>query len=561
MTNASISDLFSLLSKLMDIHQENSFKAKSYANAAFQIDKCAVALATIPHNQIAFQQGIGESSAKKIIEILETGQMAQLNELLAKTPEGILELMKIKGIGPKKIATIWHDLGVESPGELLYACQENRLILYKGFGEKTQQSIQDALEFYFSNQDRYLFAEIEVSAALIEARLSALLHQKVWISGSMIRQEEIIEQLEFVVVGTSDEVQKLMAAADDFAFIQVQEITHTILQYRYQTTLNISIHVCDSNSLAEVYFDTSATQEFATAFKEQYKFSSQPLSATLPDIGIFESLHLPYIPPYVRDQKEIIATITSTSFSEVIQETDIQGVIHAHSTWSDGKFSIEDMAKACREKGYTYLVMSDHSVSSFYARGLSVERIKEQQQEIDALNNKMAPFRIFKSIECDILNEGQLDYSDEVLQSFDVVIASVHQNLKMSEEKAMSRLMRAIENPYTRILGHPTGRLLLSRKGYPIDHKAIIDACKLHDVVIEINANPRRLDLDWRWVRYAKEQGVMVSINPDAHQLSGIDDIRYGVLVAQKALLKKEQNLSSYSLAEFEQFISKRKAT
>lgn len=557
MTNAVISDYFSLLSKLMDIHQENSFKAKSYANAAFQIDKCPVALSEIPRDQIAFQQGIGDSSAKKIMELLETGQLEQLNELLAKTPEGILELMKIKGIGPKKIATIWHELGVESPGELLYACQENRLILYKGFGEKTQQSIQEALEFYASNQDRFLYAEMEVTADLLQTRLSSLLHREVWITGAFIRQEEIIDQLEFVTVIAANDLQQILLSAEDFSLIDTKDkITHQVLRYRYQDSLQVFIYVCESNHLAELYFETSATTEFVNAFKETYTIPSDSSLSPLPDAGIFEKLQLPYIPAYVRDQAEIIPSITSTLFTDVITEADIKGVIHTHSTWSDGKYSIHDMAKACIEKGYSYLVMSDHSVSSFYARGLSVERIYEQQSEIDALNQKLAPFRIFKSIECDILHEGQLDYSDDVLGSFDIVIASVHQNLKMTEEKAMSRLMRAIEHPYTRILGHPTGRLLLSRKGYPIDHKAIIDACKQHNVVIEINANPRRLDIDWRWVRYAREQGVMVSINPDAHHVNGIDDIRYGVLVAQKALLKKEENLSSLSLSDFEQFIS-----
>jgi DNA polymerase (family 10) len=199
--------------------------------------------------------------------------------------------------------------------------------------------------------------------------------------------------------------------------------------------------------------------------------------------------------------------------------------------------------------------MSDHSVSSFYANGLSIERIEKQQEEIDALNKKLAPFKIFKSIECDILNDGRLDYEEAVLATFDLVICSVHQNLKMTEEKAMQRILTAIENPFCHILGHPTGRLLLSRKGYPIDHLKIIEACVKNNVVIEINANPRRLDLDWRWIRYAVKQGVMLSINPDAHSIDGIDDIRYGVLSAQKGMMTAKDNLSSLSLHEFEMFL------
>jgi DNA polymerase (family 10) len=217
------------------------------------------------------------------------------------------------------------------------------------------------------------------------------------------------------------------------------------------------------------------------------------------------------------------------------------------------------MALACQQKGYEYLVMSDHSVSSFYANGLSIERIEKQQEEIDALNKKLAPFKIFKSIECDILNDGRLDYEEAVLATFDLVICSVHQNLKMTEEKAMQRILTAIENPYCHILGHPTGRLLLSRKGYPIDHLKIIEACVKNNVVIEINANPRRLDMDWRFIQQAIEMGAMLSINPDAHSLDGIDDIRLGVLASQKGMLTQPYNLSSLNLTAFEAYLKKLK--
>ncbi len=238
---------------------------------------------------------------------------------------------------------------------------------------------------------------------------------------------------------------------------------------------------------------------------------------------------------------------------------DIKGIIHSHSNWSDGSNTIEEMAKNAIAKGFEYLVISDHSKSAFYANGLQIERIKEQHHYIDELNTQLAPFKIFKSIESDILNDGSLDYGNEILATFDLVIASVHSNLKMSEEKAMQRLIKAIENPYTTILGHMTGRLLLSRKGYPVDHKRIVDACVANHVVIEINANPSRLDIDWRHMDYALEQNVLLSINPDAHSPEGFDDIRYGVSVAQKALLAKEQNLSSFGLQELETYLLNRR--
>jgi DNA polymerase (family 10) len=218
------------------------------------------------------------------------------------------------------------------------------------------------------------------------------------------------------------------------------------------------------------------------------------------------------------------------------------------------------MAKACIEKKMEYLVISDHSKSAFYANGLNEDRIRAQHELVNELNEKLAPFKIFKSIECDILYDGKMDYSDPVLSTFDLVIASVHSILNMTEEKAMMRLLGAIHNPYTTILGHMTGRLLLSRKGYPVNHEAVIEACKKNNVVIELNAHPRRLDMDWRWIDKATEAGVLISIDPDAHSIDGFDDTRYGVLAAQKGGLTKEQNLSSFSLAEFERFLAGRRS-
>ena len=250
---------------------------------------------------------------------------------------------------------------------------------------------------------------------------------------------------------------------------------------------------------------------------------------------------------------------STTSPAPPIQPKDIRGLIHCHSTWSDGGNSLEELAEACLKKGLEYMVISDHSKSAFYAQGLSEERIAAQHKQIDELNKKLKPFRIFKSIECDILNDGSLDYSDKVLQSFDLVIASVHSNLKMTEEKAMERLLKAIANPYTCILGHMTGRLLLSRNGYPVDHTRIIDACAKHRVAIELNANPNRLDIDWRHIDEALKAGVYISINPDAHSVEGIEDILFGVLQAQKTKLSPDRNLSSLGLQEFEAYLEDRK--
>jgi DNA polymerase (family 10) len=240
----------------------------------------------------------------------------------------------------------------------------------------------------------------------------------------------------------------------------------------------------------------------------------------------------------------------------IVQPSDINGIVHNHSTWSDGIHTLEEMSLHVRDEGYAYFAICDHSQSAFYANGLQPERVLQQMEEIDTLNRKLAPFRIFKGIESDILNDGSLDYTDDMLAMFDLVVASIHSNLRMDEDKATTRLIKAIENPYTRILGHPTSRLLLARPGYPIDYKKVIDACAANGVVMELNANPQRMDIDYHWLPYCQEKGVMVAINPDAHSRGQVGYVKYGVSTARKGMLKKANCLNTKSLAEFEKWIA-----
>ncbi|MFN5422690.1 MAG: helix-hairpin-helix domain-containing protein [bacterium] len=549
-SNAAISDMFTLLSKLMDIHQENSFKSKSYSSAAYAIDKLSEELQHIQREKLFNLKGIGESSAKKIIEILDSGRMAQLDELIGRTPEGVLEMLQIKGLGPKKISTIWKEMGIETLGELLYACNENRLLLYKGFGEKTQQNVADSIEFYLRNQGHFLYAEIEEYAHAFQETLKKQFTECTFVlCGEFVRQQPTIETIEWV---TNIQSSILIDFLANNGFV-VEFSDDKKIVVRGNENVGLVFNFSTNNDFHKTVFLLNGSEDFINSWKEQYPASLvQPTS----EEDIFKIASVNYIPVCQREEKDIIQLASKKSLSNTIRTEDIKGIIHSHSDWSDGVNKIDDMAKACINRGFEYLVISDHSKSAFYANGLSEERIKQQHLFIDELNKKFSPFKIFKSIESDILNDGSLDYSPSLLGTFDLVIASVHSNLKMSEEKAMQRVMTAIENPYTTILGHPTGRLLLSRKGYPLDHERIIDACIANRVAIEINAHPRRLDLDWRWIRKAQEKGAMLSINPDAHNTEGYNDIRYGVLAAQKGGLQKNNNLSSLSLAEFEQYLS-----
>ncbi len=547
MDNYQIADAFSLLSKLMDIHGENSFKSKSYAAAAFSIEKCSVLLNEMPKEKISSIKGIGNSASEKIIEIIETGQLKVLNEIIFKTPPGIIEMLSIKGIGPKKIHTIWKEMQIETVGELLYACQENRLKMYKGFGEKTQIAVAETIRFYFNNKELHLYVQLELIAEQTRQHLSECLKKENFITGEFKRQCEIISFLDFVVAEDPQRVMEALETQHAFVF---EVSTDEYLLYKTNTGIKIRIYCTNAENLYKTIVRTSSSAEFNEVFAPKMNGTADSEEA------VFENAGLPFIPAALRENPAILQ---SRNIPELIQPSDIRGIIHCHSNWSDGSNSIEELCQAAISSGLEYLVISDHSKSAFYANGLFEERIAAQHQQIDELNKKLHPFRIFKSIESDILNDGSLDYNERVLATFDMVIASVHSNLKMTEDKAMMRLLKAIGNPYTTILGHMTGRLLLSRNGYPVDHKKITDACIANDVVIELNAHPNRLDMDWRHIGYALEKGAMISIDPDAHFIDGLNDIKYGVLVAQKAGVTSKQNLSSYTLDEMEKFIKQRK--
>ncbi len=550
MNNYEIADHFSLLSKLMDIHGEDSFRSKSYSNVAFNIERLPADASEMSDGELFAVRGIGASTGKKIRELQTTGKLPQLDDLLAKTPPGILDMLQIKGLGPKKISVIWTEMGIESLGELEYACNENRLVALKGFGTKTQESVLQNIVYFKQNLGFHLWAEVEAFANSLVKQLAES-HPENYLSltGDMRRQNETVEFVEVVTDISLTTIGMEFEAVPETVIEEEGE--ELIVKMPGQPRLKF--YFCGGEDFYATLFATTGSEEFMNAFTDRY---SIPEHAETEE-EIFTANGLAFIPPMMRETAGVLDRAAADTLPVLIQPKDIRGIIHSHSTWSDGVHTIEQMAKAARDQGLEYLVISDHSQTAFYAGGLKPEQIAAQHQEVDALNAKLAPFKIFKSIESDILGDGSLDYSAQVLDTFDLVIASVHSNLKMTEEKAMERVLNAVRNPHTAILGHPTGRLLLSRKGYPLEHKVLIDTCAEHNVVIEINAHPRRLDIDWRWIEYAMEKGVLLSIDPDAHAVDGYKDTYYGVKVAQKGGLTKECNLSSFSLGEFEAFLKK----
>ncbi|MGB8193805.1 MAG: PHP domain-containing protein, partial [Chitinophagaceae bacterium] len=477
-----------------------------------------------------------------------------LDDYIEKTPPGVVEMLNIKGIGPKKICTIWKEMGLESIGELLYACEENRLLNFKGFGAKTQETVKESIEFYQKSQGSHLYVEVELYADSIHKNLlKQFPNEQFEFTGQFKRQLEIIDRLEWI---TTCQPLQLQLFFEPNGFTTESQLADAI-SFKGEQNVLLSFQYSEAPAFYETLFATSCSEEFLSQWKNN--FGENSLQNIASEEEAFSKQKLSYIPALLREKSRTIQKLNEPA-PNLIQPEDIKALIHCHSKWSDGVNTIEEMAKACMKRGWEYMVISDHSKNAAYAGGLTEDRIKAQHEQIDELNEKLKPFRIFKSIECDILGDGALDYTNNILSTFDLLITSVHSNLKMTEEKAMSRILRALDNPYTTIMGHLTGRLLLSRQGYPVDHEKIIEVCAKNKVVIELNAHPRRLDMSCQWIDIALEQGVLISIDPDAHSVGAFDDVRYGTLAAQKGGLTKEKNLSSFSLKEFESFLEKRKA-
>lgn len=557
MENKTISRTLRLLSQVMELHQENAFKIKSVANAAFKIDKLPYPIHSKTLEEIEKIDGLGKSISAKVWELLTVGSITDLQQLISNTPEGIIEMLAIKGIGPKKIVVIWKELGIENIGELYYACNENRLIEAKGFGVKTQEEIKRVIEFKMAAAGKFLYAQAEHLVNNLHSEFLLWLNQTedaavCEVAGDFRRRCEIIEEV-CIVVGTDSPAA---TSAKLYLFEPLELVEQAPLQYTATTAfgLKIQIFLVEKTAFCLELFKHTGNEQHV-----QQVLSMAGAGPFSSEEDIYSQASLEYIAPELREATNEIELAKAKKLPQLINFSDLKGSLHNHSTWSDGVHTLEQMARYCKEElKLEYLGICDHSKSAFYANGLNEQRIYAQHQEIDAVNLQLAPFKIFKGIESDILNDGSLDYPEHILKTFDFVVASVHSNLRMDEEKATSRLIKAIENPYTTILGHPTGRLLLSRKGYPIDYAKVIDACAANRVVIEINANPLRLDLDWRWHRYALEKGVLLSINPDAHRMEGFHDMHYGTLVARKGGLSAPHCLNAFSLSQISAYFTEK---
>ncbi|MEO6131232.1 MAG: helix-hairpin-helix domain-containing protein [Saprospiraceae bacterium] len=551
MVNKDIASSFNLLAALMELHGENSFKTKAYANAFLSLRKWDQPLAEMSDAEIASIPGIGTSVASKIRELLTKGAIEPLEKLKSVTPIGIQQLLTIKGLGPKKIRVIWDELGVESPAELLYACTENRLVKLSGFGLKTQEDLQNRISYYLDSQDRYLYGAIENELNEFILTFQNKFHgYQIELVGEAARKTPVITAIECLITPefNSDQINGI----EKFELNEKRSEDSFTIQYDGRLTIHCHTTSVDNSmmSWSKLMMSPPLYEKISVALQSK---KLKDMDALLSESGYADL-------PFELMDHEGIESDSPGTWADLVSMQDIRGVVHNHSTWSDGIHTLEEMATHVRDMGYEYFGITDHSRSAFYANGLQPDRVVQQMEEIDKLNSKLAPFKIYKGIESDILTDGALDYEDDMLRMFDIIVASVHSNLRMDEEKATTRLIKAVENPYTRILGHPTGRLLLARPGYPINYRKVIDACAANKVVIELNSNPQRMDIDYAWLQYCQDKGVLISINPDAHSRSQIGYVKFGVLTARKGLLKKENCLNARKLDEFQSWVDSKRS-
>ncbi|MEY4525746.1 MAG: hypothetical protein RIR57_1116 [Bacteroidota bacterium] len=554
MENDQIVDVLELLVKLWDLHNSNEFKSKNLAFAARGLDKYPGLIHSLSEQELLMIPGVGKVVVKIVQEVAATGTCTDLEQIIEQTPAGLLQLLKIKGLGPKKVRTIWQELQITEIDDLLDACEDGRLANLKGFGGSIVESVKLNIQFIKSNSSKLRINKASDLAAEIKTQLSQYF-KRVEIAGELRRNAEIISSLVFLVetedlFGASGLLQSVEGLEEDMKESSPFTWRGGIVGH----LIPVEIHFASQSEFNSKYFGLSATQEHLSQVHFMERFEGKTIDS---EQEIYTSQSLPYIEPEMREGLQEFEWAKNHGHQALIQYADLQGCLHNHSTYSDGKNTLLEMAEACRAHGLSYFGIADHSKYAAYAGGLKEEDVLRQHAEIDQLNSQWTDFQILKGIEADILPDGSLDYDAAVLSSFDYVVASVHAGLVMDLDKAMSRVIKAIESPYTSILGHPTGRLLLARPGFPLQMSKILDACKANGVSIELNASPYRLDLDWRYIYEAMDKGLFVSVNPDAHAIAGISDMEWGVKVGRKGGLLKELTLNALSLAEIKKFFSK----
>ncbi len=567
----TVSNTLQEIALFLELKGESPFKSRAYYNAARTLELMSDEELNrrVHEDKLKNVKGIGAALNEKIRELVLTGSLPYYDELKASIPEGLLDMLKVPGLGPKKINTLHEVLGIKTLGELEYACKENRLVTLKGFGPKTQGNMVKGIEFVRRSQGLYFYSEaLQIAGQMQEYIKGFPALKAVSLAGSIRRCKEIVKDID--LVASTDDSGGL--ARFFTRFPRVEEVIaqgETKVSVRLQEGINADLRIVKAEEFPFALHHFTGSKEHNTAMRQRAKslgmkineyglFRREERIAGESEADLFQAVGLAYIPPELRENYGEIEAAESGTLPCLVEEEDIQGIFHVHTLYSDGNNSLEEMVRFCLEAGYTYIGISEHSQSAFYARGLNDETLKRQMEEIQQLNEKYPDITIFKGIESDIRGDGTLDYSDDLLEQLDFVIASVHSGLGMSREKMTERLLRALSHPRVTMLGHPTGRLLLGREGYDLDMDRIFEKARENRVIIELNASPARLDLDWMCLKRARELGLLISINPDAHSIEEIKDVNLGVAVARKGWLQKKDVFNTRSRAEVEAFFQSR---
>lgn len=526
-------ELLNEIAELMKLNADNPFKIRAFERAADSIADVKDLKKRALDGTLTEIDGVGKGIAETLTEFLIEGTSTQRDELRAKLPEGLLELTQVPGLGPKKALSIIETLGIRTLAELEYACKENRLAHLKGFGEKMQAKVLEGVAFIRANSGSARLDVAEAYAAEFEAAFHKnFAKMRLERAGELERRHETLRSIDFLFEGTPDE--KITAFSETYARNNPSPVPLVVHSAR---------HADFDSQWIELTASKEWLDEFHVISKKNAALAKRAFSVSHDLLETPEMLHF----------------AIEGELDSLLGEKDVQGIFHVHTTRSDGAGSLSEMIEAAERAGYSYIGITDHSQSAFYARGLKASDLKAQRKELDAVRKEFPKMTIFWGIESDILADGSLDYDDKLLAEFDFVIASIHSRFQMNHDEMTERLLKAIANPYTTMLGHLTGRLLLGRPAYAFDLEKIVKACAKHDVAIEINSHPARLDIDWRHGDLLRKYQVKVAINPDAHEVAGLADTRFGVTVARKALLNRKLVVNTMGAKEVAAWFSKRR--
>lgn len=548
------------IATLLELRGENPFKARAFAGAARIIQGLPVpdVAPLVRSREIERLPGVGPATVAVLTDLIETGDSEYLDLLRETTPEGLFEMLRIPGLGPAKIHKLHTGLGVESVRDLEEAARDGRLAALRGFGEKTAARILRGIATLRESGGQMLHSVAEGEAHRLKSGIER--HpsvSRVLIAGALRRFREVVRDLELVVVCREDPAR---VAAELAGLPHVREVVSgagPVVGLRFDNGVHAHLHCVDEARAALALWRATGSDDHCAAIEallaqRGFRIEAEALrdadgaERPLPDeAALYRAAGADYISPELRENRGEIEAALDGTLPALLELSDIRGVLHCHSQYSDGTSSIAEMAEAARRRGWTYLGITDHSQSAFYAGGLKHDAILRQHEEIDRLNETLGGFRVLKGIEADILADGRVDYADDLLERFDYVVGSVHSRFGMTETQMTERILRALEDPRLTILGHPTGRLLLTREAYAVNLEAVIERAVELGVTLELNCDPHRLDLDWRWLRVARERGALVEIGPDAHSPEGLDNMRLGVGSARKAWLRREDVLNT----------------